>query len=623
MVDRTIPAGKTWREVIGEALKNARSVIVAWSKTSVKSSWVQEEADWGREQKILIPIFIDNVRPPLGFGAVQAADLTDWETITSHAGFLSLLKAISEIVGSPSNSRIGQTETVQEERRIDAVAPSNALVGQSINVFVQVRFPDSEYLSIKDWPFKNKPSLIEQASKSTKVRFSKNFKGELSPAYLRFKVVAPEFKVEGETEKMVEVSPKIFSELISFQLIPKFPGVHGIMINVCDENGVSVGELPVETDVYGEEKPSVKEANIVVLTLKVLVNLEQAESLEQVARKAGVKRKLEETEPKLDETIMLNPYERKPDPQAPTERGLSPPIPPKFRQSTNALRFGVVAGLIVLLMSGIWWYHSESETKKQSTGEQTDNPKPTVERPKIITPEPISPQNMITNSIGMKFVLIPAGSFTMGSPSDEPERGTSERQHEVIISKPFYLQTTEVSQGQWKKVMGNNPSNFKNCGEDCPVEQVSWDMAQQFISKLNQMEDTNKYRLPTEAEWEYACRAGTETPYSIGEVDKLGEYAWYTINSANQAHPIGKKKPNDWGLYDMHGNVWEWVQDWLGEYPSNSVVDPKGPPDKGRGRVLRGGSWRSDARFLRSANRDGLLPRVRDGRFGFRVARDF
>jgi len=144
---------------------------------------------------------------------------------------------------------------------------------------------------------------------------------------------------------------------------------------------------------------------------------------------------------------------------------------------------------------------------------------------KIKVAESISPQKVITNSIGMMFVLIPAGKFVMGSPSDESERQTNEKQHEVNISKTFYLQTTEVSQGQWKKVMGNNPSRFNDCGDDCPVEQVSWTMAQEFIEKLNQMEDTNKYRLPTEAEWEYACRAGTTIEFSFGnDASELDEY---------------------------------------------------------------------------------------------------
>jgi formylglycine-generating enzyme required for sulfatase activity len=171
--------------------------------------------------------------------------------------------------------------------------------------------------------------------------------------------------------------------------------------------------------------------------------------------------------------------------------------------------------------------------------------------------------------------------------------------------------------------MGDNPSNFKNCGDGCPVEKISWNDAQVFIRRLNQMEGTNRYRLPTEAEWEYACRASSSTVFSFGnETDRIGEYAWYSDNSQNQTQPVGKKKPNAWGLYDMHGNVWEWCQDFFGDYPFHAIADPKGP-DNGEKRVLRSGSWFFKARFARSAYRKSNYPDNRGYNYGFRVARDF
>jgi formylglycine-generating enzyme required for sulfatase activity len=257
--------------------------------------------------------------------------------------------------------------------------------------------------------------------------------------------------------------------------------------------------------------------------------------------------------------------------------------------------------------------------------------------------EPIPPQKTITNTIGMKFVLIPAGSFTMGSQLSPEEVAKSyggkaeyfkdeHPPHSVKITKPFYLQTTEVSQAQWKRVMGDNPSYFKDCGDDCPVEKVSWVDAQEFISKLNQMEGTNKYRLPTEAEWEYACRAGTTTPFFTGDCISTDQ-ANYNGNYPGENCPkgqyrektvkVGSFQPNAWGLYDMHGNVYEWCQDWYdGDYPSNSVVDPKGPDD-GEKRVLRGGSWFITAWIIRSAYRGWYIPDYRNNGYGFRVARDF
>ncbi len=184
----------------------------------------------------------------------------------------------------------------------------------------------------------------------------------------------------------------------------------------------------------------------------------------------------------------------------------------------------------------------------------------------------------ITNSIGMTFVLIPAGTFQMGSPAGEAGRDDDERQHQVTISRPFYLQTTEVTQGQWQKVMGSNPAHFNKCGKDCPVESVSWNDAQEFIRKLNQMEKTDTYRLPTEAEWEWACRAKSTGRFSFGDSEAgLKDYAWFDKNSAAKTQPVGQLKPNAWGLYDMHGNVWEWCRDWYGRYPAGPVTDPKGP----------------------------------------------
>jgi formylglycine-generating enzyme required for sulfatase activity len=264
------------------------------------------------------------------------------------------------------------------------------------------------------------------------------------------------------------------------------------------------------------------------------------------------------------------------------------------------------------------------ETERRWIDLVAGNEKPfRFELTKIKVAEPISPQKSITNTIGMKFVLIPAGKFVMGSPPDMPGRDDDEKQHEVRISKPFYMQTTEVSQGQWKKVMGNNPSHFIGCGDDCPVERVSWNDAQEFIEKLNQKEKTNKYRLPTEAEWEYACRAGTSTKYSFGDdFNKLDDYAWHSANSEGHTHPVSQKKPNDWGLYDMYGNVQEWCQDGSGDYPSNAVVDPVGPYKHGS-RVRRGRAWNDQPWNIHSAERSADIPGRGLKDQGFRVARDF
>jgi formylglycine-generating enzyme required for sulfatase activity len=225
----------------------------------------------------------------------------------------------------------------------------------------------------------------------------------------------------------------------------------------------------------------------------------------------------------------------------------------------------------------------------------------------------------ITNSIGQKFVLIPAGEFQMGSPASEANRSADETQHKVKITKSFYMQTTEVTQKQWQAVMGNNPSYFK--GDDLPIKQVSWNDVQEFITKLNAQDKGKSYRLPTEAEWEYACRAGSSGEYCFGDNEgELGEYAWFDGNSGNKTHRIGTREPNKWRLYDMHGNVWEWCQDWYeSDYYGSSPMDNPTGPSSGVHRVLRGGGWYDVATGCRSACRFWGTPDGRDDDLGFRV----
>ena len=211
----------------------------------------------------------------------------------------------------------------------------------------------------------------------------------------------------------------------------------------------------------------------------------------------------------------------------------------------------------------------------------------------------------ITNSIGMKLKLLPSGRFQMGSRTASDETP----QHEVTLTQSFQMGIHEVTQAQYEQVMGVNPSYYK--GGDKPVDSVSWNDAMEFCRKLSALPAEQAagrvYRLPTEAEWEYACRAGTTTNYSFGDDTELGDYAWFFENSDLTSHPVGGKKPNVWGLYDMHGNVWEWCLDRYGQYPSGTVTDPTGATS-GSNRVLRGGSCYTSAKDCRSASRRSLVP---------------
>ena len=257
----------------------------------------------------------------------------------------------------------------------------------------------------------------------------------------------------------------------------------------------------------------------------------------------------------------------------------------------------------------------------------------------------------VVSEIGMEFVWIPAGSFMMGSPGGEAGREGDEVQHEVRISRGYWMGKYEVTQEEWEAVMGENPSRYSECGARCPVERVSWEDAQEFVGRLNERETGRgyRYRLPSEAEWEYAVRAGTFGATPEGELRVVGERnaseldgeAWYGGNSGVAyaggydcsewegrqyeaercgTHPVGMKRANGWGLHDMLGNVWEWVGDWYGEYPSGAVTDPEGPVT-GLYRVGRGGSWFSEAQLVRSAFRGYREPGYRTDDIGFRLVR--
>lgn len=282
---------------------------------------------------------------------------------------------------------------------------------------------------------------------------------------------------------------------------------------------------------------------------------------------------------------------------------------------------------------------------------------------------PVEKEDKLSGGISLKMVLIPPGEFLMGSTKQERTRwleeakgardgaaiGTIPReapQHRVRLTSPFYLAVHEVTQDQYRQVMGVNPSRFPVAGDakdagaerhtnDHPVDHVSWFDAIQFCNKLSRLEKRqpcyevtgnrvtvvpgNGYRLPSEAEWEHACRAGSATTYYPVDEDKLGDYAWYGENSKKVSHAVGEKLPNGFGLYDMHGSIWEWCQDWHGpQYyeqhdSSGNVVDPFGPA-KGSNRVLRGGYWNSPARRCRSAYRYSGQPDYSDYYIGFRVA---
>ena len=231
-------------------------------------------------------------------------------------------------------------------------------------------------------------------------------------------------------------------------------------------------------------------------------------------------------------------------------------------------------------------------------------------------------ENFTIPDLNLDMIWVEPGTFMMGSPKSEEGHRGNETQHQVTLSKGFYLGKHEVTQAQWERVMGNNPSKFM--GADRPVEQVSWDDAVAFCKKLTEMEkkagrvpEGMAYQLPTEAQWEYTCRAGTTTAYSWGDSISAKNASHHRKNPEGTT-PVGKYPPNPWAFHDMHGNVWEWCADWWGVYPSGSVTDPEGPASYSS-RVKRGGAWYHGGTTLRSAKRIYHAPSNRLTGLGFRV----
>ena len=236
----------------------------------------------------------------------------------------------------------------------------------------------------------------------------------------------------------------------------------------------------------------------------------------------------------------------------------------------------------------------------------------------VSTPLPPSIPSPVVNSLGMEFVAVPAAELRMGT----DESPTLRPSHKVTISQPFYIGKYEVTQAQWTAVMGNNPSRFTG-DPHLPVENVSWNEVQAFLRQLNAREGIARYRLPTEAEWEHASRSCVTTTYPFGDDEgQLERYAWAETNAGERTHAVGQLRPNGWGLYDMLGNVWEWCQDWYGDYPATAVVNPQGVA-QGVFRVYRGCGWLrgESSLYCHPATRHGARPNFAHPSLGFRVVR--
>lgn len=235
---------------------------------------------------------------------------------------------------------------------------------------------------------------------------------------------------------------------------------------------------------------------------------------------------------------------------------------------------------------------------------------------------PSTGNNCVISDLRLDLIWVKAGTFTMGSQPEEASDKAETPLTRVTFTRGFWLGRTEVTQAQYQAITGTNPSHFTEEGSNAPVERVSWSEAMAYCEKLTKREQAAgrlpvnyRYTLPTEAQWEYACRAGTTDAYA-GDAEKM---SWYDLNSEDTTHPVAQRQPNNWGFYDMAGNVLEWCSDWYGNYPGGEVTDPTGPSE-GSFRMARGGSWRSKMAVGRSAARSGASPARQDYTLGFRLA---
>ncbi len=340
-----------------------------------------------------------------------------------------------------------------------------------------------------------------------------------------------------------------------------------------------------------------------------------------------------------DGSPFLDRYSRLTTLYTPPDIGFTPIIQMVNRSETESVTVYLDNFDVILLEPGKY-YASEF-----LDGDETDPPVPTVEPEGQLNPETglwettIKIPGLPKDTQPLVMVLMPPGTFTMGSPMDESGRADWEwPPHEVAITEPFYISKYEITQAQWEAVMGTNPAKLHGVGDDYPVYYVSWNDCREFIDKLNGL-DAGVFRFPTEAEWEYACRTGTETRFFFGDALECEEegyvycesgdhHMWWLGNdtlgdNVHGSKEVGRKEPNAWGLHDMHGNVWEWCSDyWEDSYERGTQTDPTGPAT-GVNRVIRGGDANDEARYCRSAYRDYYPPDDPDGSIGIRLVREY
>ncbi|PKL76351.1 MAG: hypothetical protein CVV27_10700 [Candidatus Melainabacteria bacterium HGW-Melainabacteria-1] len=394
-------------------------------------------------------------------------------------------------------------------------------------------------------------------------------------------------------------------------------------------------ELKTETLEREKEMAFLRSAILPRLTSRIL-SLDDVNEIFHAAQFASIS--IQTVESLIEQALLMTGSERREIPKAPEDQSRINVVEPTPTETSGQIRHTIVeplASKTEILRKAQAGNREQAESKAEPKAEPKSEanaaPEADAKPAQRVTPvsplirKSLSPEDSgglpprIRNSLGMEFILIKPFEL-----SDNGEiryhtfkMGSDLNPYQVTLTQPFYLQTTHVTQGHWRVVMGDNPSHFQ--GDDWqPVEQVSWEDCSPFLQRLNMLNE-GYYRLPTEAEWEYACRTGGEGLYGFGDnEEQLGDYAWFDANAQARPHAVGMKRPNRWGLYDMHGNVWEWVADRFGPYPEGDVTDPKGP-DRGNSRVMRGGSWSLGASYCRTRSRNYEASTYKASNLGLRL----
>jgi formylglycine-generating enzyme required for sulfatase activity len=668
--DRTLLPGEDYEEVIDQAIAAAGCVIVVWSHASVDSGWVRAEADEGRSQRKLVPVMIDDVRIPLSFRATHTAPLMDWEEGVPHQEFERVVQAVTNLVppspppepeATPPPPSLSDEVERPEPFGVGEEQPRGSKAGLvwgvSLGVvalalvvwLVVVNLPKSGTyaLTIRATPADSTITLVHSA-----VAYAPGVAlppGRYTIEVSRAGYVTTRRTVRiGKADVLLEIAlvPASKQYALTVRAQPADSTVRLINTDVAYRPGVKLtpGRYTVEITGEGYETTR-REVVIADADVTLDVTLKPVKTTYKLTVRAFPEDstiKILNIVPKYHPGIELEPGDYRLLVEREGFRGKRRTVtireadvveeielePVTYQLTVQATPSDSIVTLLhpeIVYRPGVELAPGEYGVRVQREGyvkvERSvrivdHNVTLPVRLEPVKEPEPRLPP-VFRNRIGMGFVLIPDGEFQMGSTDGyDNERPV----HLVRISKPFYLGKYEVTQRQWQAVMGENPSHFMG-NLDLPVEQVSWEVAQKFVAKLNERESGERYRLPTEAEWEYAARAGSTTAYSYGnDSGRLGEYAWYDGNADGKTHPVGERKPNKWGLHGMHGNVWEWVQDWYGEYAAEAVTDPAGPA-AGSSRVVRGGSWLNSARYCRSALRTLWHPGARHGYLGLRLVR--